>query len=137
MLYSFNRNIDFFDIVIQLLQGDILAPYVFIICQDYVLWTSIDIIKENGFILKKTRSRQYPTKTMIDQDYTDNLALLTNTLSQAESLSHSLEWVAAGISLYVNANKTEFKCFKQEGAISTLVRIFQQQYLIYICLRKV
>ena len=27
---------------------------------------------------------------------------------------------ARGIGLYVNSNKTEFMCFKQDGAISTL-----------------
>ena len=39
---------------------------------------------------------------------------------QAKSLLHSLEQAAGGISLHMNANKIEFICFKQEGAISTL-----------------
>ena len=38
-------DIDFFDIVAGVLQGDILAPYLFIICQDYILQTSIDLMK--------------------------------------------------------------------------------------------
>ena len=33
---------------------------------------------------------------------------------------HNLEQAAEGISLYVNANKTEYMCFTREGAISTL-----------------
>ena len=40
---------DYFDIVTGVLQGDMKAPYLFIICQDYVLRTSIDKIKENDF----------------------------------------------------------------------------------------
>ena len=40
---------DCFDIVAGVLQGDTLAPYLFIICLDFVLRTSIDKIKENGF----------------------------------------------------------------------------------------
>ena len=40
---------DYFDIVAGLLQEDTLAPFLFIICLDYVLRTSIDKIKENGF----------------------------------------------------------------------------------------
>ena len=32
----------------------------------------------------------------------------------------SLEQAAGGIILYENVNKTEFMCFKQEGAISIL-----------------
>ena len=39
---------DYFDIVARVLQGDTLAPYLFIICLDYVLRSSIDKIKENG-----------------------------------------------------------------------------------------
>ena len=35
------------------MQGDTLAPCLFIICPDFVLWTSIDLIKENGFTLKE------------------------------------------------------------------------------------
>ena len=51
---------EYFDIVAGVLQGDTLAPYLFIICLDYVLRTSIDKIKENGFELTKKRSRRYP-----------------------------------------------------------------------------
>ena len=51
---------DYFDIVAGVLQGDTLAPYHFIICLDYVLRTSINKIKENGFNLTKERSRRYP-----------------------------------------------------------------------------
>ena len=40
---------------------------------------SLDLIKENGFIFKKTRSNQYPAETMTDTDYADDQALLPNT----------------------------------------------------------
>ena len=46
---------NFFDIIDRFLQGDTLAPYLFIICLDYVPWRSIDLIKENGFTLKKQK----------------------------------------------------------------------------------
>ena len=49
---------DYFDIVTGVLQGETLAPYAFIICKDYVLWTSIDKIKDNGFNLRKEQSRR-------------------------------------------------------------------------------
>ena len=57
---------------------------------------------------------------MTNAGYTDDLVLLTNTSTQAESLLHSPEQVAGCIDLYVNAKKTKFICFKQKGAISTL-----------------
>ena len=111
---------EYFDIVAGVLQGDSLAPYLFIICLDYVLRTSIDKIRENGFQLTKKRSRRYPAKTITDADYADDIALPANTPSQAETLLHSLERTAACIGLHVNAHKTEYICFNQAGDISTL-----------------
>ena len=59
---------EYFNIVEGVLQGDMLAPYLFIICLDYMLRTSIDKIRENGFELTKKRSRQYPAKTITYAD---------------------------------------------------------------------
>ena len=44
-----DRDTEYFDLVAGVLQEDMLAPYLFIICLDYVLRTSIDKIRENGF----------------------------------------------------------------------------------------
>ena len=63
-------------------KGDTLAPYLSIICLDYVLRTSIDKIKENGFELTKKRSRRYPATTITDADYADDIAILANTLTK-------------------------------------------------------
>ena len=117
---SRDGNTDYFDIVAGVLQGDTLAPYLFIICLDYVLRTSIDKIKENGFELTKKRSRRYPTKTITDADYADDIAILANVPAQTETLPHSLKRAAAGISLHLNAHKTEYMCFNQTGDISSV-----------------
>ena len=115
-----DRDTDYFDIVAGVLQGGTLARYLFIICLDYVLRTSIDKIKENGFKLTKERSRRYPAKTITDADYADDIALLANAPSQAETLLHSLERATASIGLHDNVHKTECMCFNQTGDISTL-----------------
>ena len=47
--FAHRMETDFFDIVAGVLQVDTLDPYLFIISPDYALWTSIDLIKENGF----------------------------------------------------------------------------------------
>ena len=73
---------EYFNIVAGVFQGDTLAPYLFIICLDYVFRTSIDKIRENGFELTKKRSRRYPAKTITDADYADDIALLANTPSR-------------------------------------------------------
>ena len=49
---------EYFDIVAGVLQGDTLAPYFFTICLDYVLRTSIDKIRENGFELTQRKSKR-------------------------------------------------------------------------------
>ena len=79
---------EYFDIVTGVLQGDTLAPFLFIICLDYVLRTSIDKIRENSFEMTKKRSRK---KTITDADYTNDIAFLANTPNQAKTLLHSLE----------------------------------------------
>ena len=117
----------YFDIVAGVLHGDTLAPHLFITCLDYVLRTSIDKIKENGFKLTKERSTRYPTQTITDADYTDDIALLANAPAQAETLLHSLEQAAAGKGLHVNAYKMEYMSFNQKGNISTLNGSFLKQ----------
>ena len=57
-VHSLDRDTDYFDIVTAVLQGDTLTPHLFIICLDYVLRTSIDLMKENGFKLAKERNRR-------------------------------------------------------------------------------
>ena len=94
---------EFFDIVNGVLQGDTLASFLLIICLGYVLRTSIDLIKEHGFTLKKAKSRRHLAET-----------------TQAEPLLHSLEQIAGSIGLSVNADKTKYMSFNQEGDISTL-----------------
>ena len=77
-VHSPDGDTEYFDIVAGVLQGDMLAPYLFIICLDYMLKTLIDKIKENGFELTKKRRRRYPTKTITDADYTDDIAILVH-----------------------------------------------------------
>ena len=99
---------DYFDIVASVLQAETLTPYLFIICLDYELRTSIDKIKDNGFkLLKKEEAEVTPAQTITDKDYADDISLLGNTPVQAETLLHSLKRAAAGIGLHVNTYKTE------------------------------
>ena len=101
-------NTDYFNIAAGVLQRDTLAPYLFIICLDYMLRTFIDLMKENSFKLAKERSRRYPSQTIMDMDFTDDIVLLANIPTQAKILQHSLKWEAAGRGLHVNAKKMEY-----------------------------
>ena len=93
--------------------------YLFIICQHYVLWTSIELMKENTFTLKNARSRRNSAWTIMDADYANDIALLANTATRVESLLHSLERVAGVIDVHVNTDK-KYMCFNLSGDISTL-----------------
>ena len=86
----------------------------------YIIWTSIDEMKDNGFKLTKERSRRYPAQTITDADYADDIALLANTPTQVETQLHSLERAAASRGFHVNTHKTEYMCFNQRGDIFTL-----------------
>ena len=109
---------DFFDIVAGVLLGDTLTLYLFVICLDFVLRTSIDLMKENGFTREKARSRHYPAQAITDMDYADYIALQANVRTQMESLLHCLEQAAGSIGFHVNADKTEYMCFNQRGNIT-------------------
>ena len=52
---STNGDINFFEMVVGVLQGHTLTPYLFVICFEYVLQMLIDLMKENDFILKKDK----------------------------------------------------------------------------------
>ena len=118
--HSPDGDTDYFDIVAGVLQGDTLAQYLFIICLDYMLRMSIDIMKDYCFKLTKERSKRYPAQTITDMDYTNDIVLLANTPAQVETVLHSQEQTAAGIGHHVNTDTTEYMCFNQRGDISTL-----------------
>ena len=63
-VHSPDRDTNYFDIVAGVLQGDTLAPYLFFIRPDYMLRTSIDLMKENCFMLAKKRRKDNPHKLL-------------------------------------------------------------------------
>ena len=82
MVHSPDGKTHYSDNVTGVSQGDTLAPFVFIICLDYILRISMDLMKENSFTLDKERGRQYPAETITDVDYADDQVLLANTKSK-------------------------------------------------------
>ena len=69
-------DIHLFDIVAEILEGDILVKYIFRICMDYLIQPSINVKKRN-----EAKSRKYSTEIItLNTNYADDLKLLTNTL---------------------------------------------------------
>ena len=97
---------DFFETLIGVLQGDTLAPFLFIIALDYILRNCMS--PDYGLTILPRQSRRVPAVTVTDLDFADDLALLSNTIQDAQSLLHDLEVAAEKVGLFMNASKTEF-----------------------------
>ena len=82
-VYSFDGDTNFFDSIDGFYQGYI--TYMYIIFLDYQL-------NENGFVFKRQKAEK-----MINVDYGDDLALLSNTFIQGKCQLHSLELATRGI----------------------------------------
>ena len=122
MLYRNTRSIvrspdgdsQFFDITAGVLQGDTLAPLLFIICLDYVLRKALDKNTQLGLTLVKRKSTRHPAQKITDVDYADDLAVISDHLQDAEKLFHLIEIAAEEVGLYVNASKTEYICLNED-----------------------
>ena len=108
---------EFFNIIAGVLQGDTLAPYLFIIVLDYQL-RNLDQNKNLGFTLGKQLSRRYPAEMLTDADFADDLALLSGKIGNAEKLLNILETAAVSVGLYMNTTKTKFIAINTEGTIT-------------------
>ena len=134
MVRSPDGDTAFFDILAGVLQGDTLAPYLFIICLDYVLRMSADEMNHLGLTLTKSTSRRHPAHKIVDIDYADDLAIMSDYIDNATKLLHSIEKAARGIGLYINAKKTEFMAYNQDGQIKSVAgnNIKQVDNFVYL-----
>lgn len=105
-----------FEIKAGVLQGDTLAPFIFIVVLDYCLRHAIpeERARDNGFTVQPRQSSRIGKKTITDTDFADDLALLSDTLEQAEELLLALEEEAAKVGLMINAKKTQYMSFNQQ-----------------------
>ena len=101
-----------FSIKAGILQGDTLAPFLFIVVVDYVLRMSVDNINKKGFQLHPRKSSRHPAIYLTDTDFADDIALISNSLENAQALLNSLESASNCVGLYLNETKTEYinKC---------------------------
>ena len=99
---------EFFDILARVLQGDTLVSYLFVIALDYVMRQAVGNESNLGFTFDRSRSRWHPAKVICDIDFADDIALLSNTLEQAQLLLSRVESSAKKIGLHINNSKTEY-----------------------------
>ena len=97
-----------FNILAGILQGDTLAPFLFVIIVDYVLRVSVDKSNDKGIEIQPRRSSRYPAHHLTDTDFADDIALISSALKNAQSLLISLEQAANSVGLHLNEKKTEY-----------------------------
>ena len=120
-VFSLYGDTEFFEILAGVLQGDTLAPYLFIIASDYAMKQAVGNKSNLGFTLDRSRIRRNPAKVICDTDFEDDIALLSNTLEQAQLLLSRVETSAKHIGLYIDNSKTEYIKFNQgEGDLNAL-----------------
>ena len=91
------------------LQGDTLAPFLFIVALDYALRKAIAGREEElGFTLTRRRSRRQPAVVLTDLDYADDICLVSKEAEQAQELLTRVETECAKVGLRLNAKKTEY-----------------------------
>ena len=98
-----------FNLSVGVLQGDTLAPYLFVIVMDFVLRSAM--IEECGILIKKktgTKSRGDPAKRLTDLDFADDIVILASTIPKAQKLINNLEKAALKVGLKINQSKTEY-----------------------------
>ena len=98
-----------------ILQGDTLAPYLFVIVVDYILCISLDPVNNHGLTLQERRSTHHPSKPITDLDYADDIALLSDQINNVEILLQSLETPAHKVGLTMNSTKTECMLLNEES----------------------
>ena len=86
-----DSDTDVFNIEFLNSHRDTLAPYLFIVALDYAMRKAIQTPTSYGFTLCKSRSRRHPAVVITDTDYTDDIALLSDSIEQAELLLHQVE----------------------------------------------
>ena len=118
MIPSPDGNTDGFVRDVGVLQLNALTPYLFKLCEDYVLSMLINLIKANSFTIKTNK------KQMISQCDYNRSRLRRRPSASAKYISLSsistTQPKAGSICVDVNANKTNYIRFKQKRTISTL-----------------
>ena len=105
---SLDGETELFEILAGVSQGDTLAPYLFVIVFDFVLRMVLEGKEEVlGFQSTRRQSQRTGPETVTDFDFTDDIALLSEGLQQAEQLFQRVEMSVTKNRLKMNASKTK------------------------------
>ena len=76
-----------FDITTGVMQGDTLAPFLFIVVLNYALRGALNGYEEHlGFTISPRRLQRQSAVTLTDLDFANDIALLSDKIQQAQSI---------------------------------------------------
>ena len=102
----------YFNICAGVMQGDTLAPSLFVTVLDYALRKAVTGREEDlGFTLVKRQSKRHPALCLCDLDFADDLVLLSNEIDQAKKPVQAIEKESGRVALKLNTKKTKAMFF--------------------------
>ena len=88
-----------------------LAPYLFIIVIDYVMRTSTKNQASLGLTITQRLSQRFPATYITDTDFADDIALLSDSIEDAQCLLSLLIKTAKVVGLSINEDQTEYMSY--------------------------
>ena len=81
-----------FNILVGVLQGDTLALYLFVIIIDYIMRTALQGREDKlGFQLRKQQIKRVPPITVTYMDFADDIALVSEGIKEAQEMLTRVE----------------------------------------------
>ena len=97
-----------------ILQGDVLAPLIFIIVLDFIL--RIAIRPQDGIKVADIN--------ITDLDFADDIAVVTNSIAENSHLCQSISDIAAQFGLLINIDKTKYMFYNIPRPVNADERVF-------------
>ena len=122
---------NFLPIVARFLEGDTLAPYLFIIVLDYIMRTTMTKDDNFGITLHRQRGRHCQTVFLTDADFADDTALLSDTMNEAQALKMQLKVLLDQLDWWWMQEKWN-SCAMSKTARSRVSRAYRERILIVL-----
>ena len=119
---------EYFNLGVGVLQGDTLAPYLFVLVIDWIMRKSVPDA-QLGFCVREhvgTRSRfTSPAVFVTDLVFADDIAVLSSSASNMQTMILSIEKWALKVGLKINGLQTEFiiSGFKDPLSFLTMIHL--------------